>query len=199
MGKETVLALLLREKGHFVSGEAVSAELGITRAAIWKSISALRAQGYEIDAVTGRGYCLKSLPDTLTEQTVRSYLGPVETVGKRIDCFDSIDSTNAYLKRIALDGAPDGTVAVAAEPDERPRPPRPQLSERGGQGRLPVDLAASEACAVAADAAHGSHRRCDEPRGRPRGGDALADQVDKRSHPERQKALRHFDRAERRG
>ena len=115
MGKETVLALLLREKGHFVSGEAVSAELGITRAAIWKSISALRAQGYEIDAVTGRGYCLKSLPDTLTEQTVRSYLGYVETVGKRIDCFDSIDSTNAYLKRIALDGAPDGTVAVAAE------------------------------------------------------------------------------------
>ena len=107
MGKETVLALLLREKGHFVSGEAVSAELGITRAAIWKSISALRAQGYEIDAVTGRGYCLKSLPDTLTEQTVRSYLGPVETVGKRIDCFDSIDSTNAYLKRIALDGAPE--------------------------------------------------------------------------------------------
>lgn len=119
MGKETVLALLLREKGHFVSGEAVSAELGITRAAIWKSISALRAQGYEIDAVTGRGYCLKSLPDTLTEQTVRSYLGPVETVGKRIDCFDSIDSTNAYLKRIALDGAPDGTVAVAGGADER--------------------------------------------------------------------------------
>ena len=96
MGKETVLALLLREKGHFVSGEAVSAELGITRAAIWKSISALRAQGYEIDAVTGRGYCLKSLPDTLTEQTVRSYLGPVETVGKRIDCFPSdIDELEA--------------------------------------------------------------------------------------------------------
>ena len=125
MGKETVLALLLREKGHFVSGEAVSAELGITRAAIWKSISALRAQGYEIDAVTGRGYCLKSLPDTLTEQTVRSYLGYVETVGKRIDCFDSIYSTNAYLKRIALDGAPDGTVAVAAE----------QTSGRGRRGR----------------------------------------------------------------
>ena len=81
--------------------------------------------GYEIDAVTGRGYCLKSLPDTLTEQTVRSYLGPVETVGKRIDCFDSIDSTNAYLKRIALDGAPDGTVAVAAE----------QTSGRGRRGR----------------------------------------------------------------
>ena len=46
MGKETVLALLLREKGHFVSGEAVSAELGITRAAICKIFSSLRAHGY---------------------------------------------------------------------------------------------------------------------------------------------------------
>ena len=90
-GKRDCFGAAAAGKGHFVSGEAVSAELGITRAAIWKSISALRAQGYEIDAVTGRGYCLKSLPDTLTEQTVRSYLGPVETVGKRIDCFDSID------------------------------------------------------------------------------------------------------------
>ena len=125
MGKETVLALLLRERGRFVSGESISASLGITRAAIWKSISALRAQGYEIDAVPGRGYCLKSLPDTLSEQTVRSYMDKVQTVGKRIDCFDSIDSTNAYLKRIALDGAPDGTVAVAAE----------QTSGRGRRGR----------------------------------------------------------------
>ena len=56
---------------------------------------------------------------------MRSYLGKVQTVGKRIDCFDSIDSTNAYLKRIALDGAPDGTVAVAAE----------QTSGRGRRGR----------------------------------------------------------------
>ena len=125
MGKETVLALLLREKGSFVSGEAISASLGITRAAIWKSISALRAQGYEIDAVTGRGYCLRALPDALTEQTVRSGLGAVETVGRRIDCFDTIDSTNAYLKRIALEGAPDGTVAVAAE----------QMGGRGRRGR----------------------------------------------------------------
>ena len=125
MGKETVLVLLLGEKGRFVSGESISASLGITRAAIWKSISALRAQGYEIDAVPGRGYCLKALPDVLREQTVRSFLGTVRLVGGRIDCFDTIDSTNAYLKRIALDGAPDGTVAVAAE----------QTSGRGRRGR----------------------------------------------------------------
>lgn len=124
-GKRDCFGAAAAGKGTLRLRRGRQRELGITRAAIWKSISALRAQGYEIDAVTGRGYCLKSLPDTLTEQTVRSYLGPVETVGKRIDCFDSIDSTNAYLKRIALDGAPDGTVAVAAE----------QTSGRGRRGR----------------------------------------------------------------
>lgn len=113
MGKETVLALLLREKGSFVSGETISAALGITRAAIWKSIKALRAQGYEIDAVTGRGYCLRALPDLLSEQAVRAYLGKTEIVGTRIDCMESVDSTNAYLKRIALDDAADGTAAIA--------------------------------------------------------------------------------------
>ena len=35
MGKETVLALLLREKGHFVSGEAVSADAYYYKAALW--------------------------------------------------------------------------------------------------------------------------------------------------------------------
>ena len=125
MGKETILAMLLRAKGTFVSGGAISAELGVTRAAIWKSITALRAQGYEIEAVSGRGYCLHALPDALTEQTVRACMGEVKTIGARIDCFDTIDSTNAYLKRIALDGAPDGTVAIAAE----------QTGGRGRRGR----------------------------------------------------------------
>lgn len=115
MGKETVLALLLREKGHFVSGEAVSASSASRARPSGRAFPPCARRGTRStpsrDAATASSRC----PDTLTEQTVRSYLGPVETVGKRIDCFDSIDSTNAYLKRIALDGAPDGTVAVAAE------------------------------------------------------------------------------------
>ena len=99
MGKETVLALLLREKGRYVSGESISASLGITRAAIWKSISALRAQGYEIEAVPGRGYCLKALPDALTEQTVRSYLGAEQTSGRgrRGRSFQSAAGKGVYL------------------------------------------------------------------------------------------------------
>ena len=62
---------------------------------------------------------------SISEQGIRAYLPKVNTVGKRIDCFASIDSTNAYLKRIASDGAPDGTVSVAAE----------QTAGRGRRGR----------------------------------------------------------------
>lgn len=61
----------------------------------------------------------------LSADRIRAYLGQVNTVGGRIDCFDRIDSTNAYLKRIAASGAPDGTVAVAAE----------QTAGRGRRGR----------------------------------------------------------------
>ena len=62
---------------------------------------------------------------SISEQDIRACLQQVNTVGGRIDCFDSIDSTNAYLKRIASDGAPDGTVAVAAA----------QTAGRGRRGR----------------------------------------------------------------
>ena len=61
----------------------------------------------------------------LSGRGVRAALGEVRIVGRRIDCFASIDSTNDYLKRIAADGAPDGTVAVAAE----------QTAGRGRRGR----------------------------------------------------------------
>lgn len=63
--------------------------------------------------------------ELLSAEGIQTYLNKHGTVGKRIDCFASIDSTNAYLKRIAADGAPDGTVAVASE----------QTAGRGRRGR----------------------------------------------------------------
>lgn len=44
--------------GGFVSGEKISAELGISRAAVWKRVEALRAQGYAIESAGRRGYRL---------------------------------------------------------------------------------------------------------------------------------------------
>ncbi len=122
MGKEQVFWALQSADG-FVSGEALSNDLGISRAAVWKSIRALRRDGYVIDSLAGSGYRLVQSPDALTEREIRRYLGATDVVGGAIKCFESIGSTNTYLK--TLEGAPDGLVAVAQE----------QTAGRGRRGR----------------------------------------------------------------
>ncbi len=115
MSKEKIFALLSAQAGDFVSGEDISAQLGISRAAVWKAVGALRRDGYTIEAQTGLGYRLADSPDVLSERELRRRLGETKIVGRTLDCFESVDSTNSYLKRIAAEGAPDGAVAVADE------------------------------------------------------------------------------------
>ena len=56
------LLQLLRTSERFLSGEKLSRKLGVTRAAIWKKIEQLRAEGYEIGSVTRKGYRLRKTP-----------------------------------------------------------------------------------------------------------------------------------------
>lgn len=125
MSRDTVLKLLQSSGGAYVSGEAVSEALGVSRAAVWKAVDALRREGYEIESRKNRGYRLVSAPDSLSEAAIRACLGETARVGTALRCFERIDSTNAYLKRVAADGAADGTVAIADE----------QTGGRGRRGR----------------------------------------------------------------
>ena len=110
MSRDRVYELLAGEPERFRSGEEISRALGISRAAVWKAVDSLRREGYGIEARTGLGYRLVAAPDALTEREIRRYL----TVPcPDLRCFQEIDSTNSYLKREALAGAPHGTAAVA--------------------------------------------------------------------------------------
>ena len=71
MSKEKIFALLSAQAGDFVSGEDISAQLGISRAAVWKAVGALRRDGYTIEAQTGLGYRLADSPDVLSERELR--------------------------------------------------------------------------------------------------------------------------------
>ena len=75
MSRQDVLALLREQEGAFVSGEEISHRLGLSRAAIWKAVDALRRKGYTVEARTGRGYRLLDAPDVLTEPEIRRFLG----------------------------------------------------------------------------------------------------------------------------
>ena len=111
--KQTILQLLQQTDGY-ISGQELSSQLNITRAAVWKHIRSLRAEGYTIDSVTNRGYRLLHSPDLLSPESILAGL-KTHTVGKRVFCFASTDSTNEEAKRHALQGVPDGSLFLAEE------------------------------------------------------------------------------------
>ena len=50
----------LRKSGGNVSGEEMSASLGVSRAAVWKQMNTLKEQGYVIESHPRRGYRLSA-------------------------------------------------------------------------------------------------------------------------------------------
>ncbi len=112
MSKEKVYRLLRSAGASYVSGQELSRTLGISRAAVWKAIDSLRRDGYTVDARTGLGYRLAAAPDVMAEREIRNYFPP-GLYCPDLRCLEEVDSTNSYLKREALSGAPHGTVAVA--------------------------------------------------------------------------------------
>ena len=116
--------LLESNKSVFLSGEEIARRLGVSRNAVWKAIKALQAGGYPIQAVPNRGYCLAASSDVLSESGIRQYLTP-EAQSLDLRVFDAVDSTNLVLRKLANEGAPEGTVVIAAE----------QTGGRGRKGR----------------------------------------------------------------
>lgn len=55
--KDRILELLRQESGY-LSGQEMSTLLGVSRAAVWKAVEALRKEGYTIDSAPNRGYHL---------------------------------------------------------------------------------------------------------------------------------------------
>lgn len=110
MSQERVYQALAAQKGGYLSGQQLSTQLGITRAAVWKAVEGLRRSGYDIEARSGLGYRLVGLSDRVGLREIASFLAAPRA---QIHTFDTVDSTNTACKRLAMEGAPDGTVAVA--------------------------------------------------------------------------------------
>ena len=124
MSREQVLEVLRGREGY-LSGEELSRQLGLSRAAVWKAVEGLRKAGYAIEARTGLGYRLTAAPDALTEREIRRFLSGDGILGRELHCLERVDSTNTYAKKLALSGAPEGTVVIAND----------QTAGRGRMGR----------------------------------------------------------------
>ena len=128
--KEKVLEVLERGRGTYVSGEMLAAELHASRAAVWKAITALRAEGYQIQGVNKRGYALSGDTDRLTAAGIGACLSPALSEKIEICAYDSVDSTNNEAKRRIAAGmgtlSPDRALLIVAER---------QTAGRGRMGR----------------------------------------------------------------
>jgi BirA family biotin operon repressor/biotin-[acetyl-CoA-carboxylase] ligase len=128
--EELVLSFLAEAADDYVSGEAISDKLGLTRAAVWKHVEALRSHGYRIDAVPARGYRLIEVPDKLTPLELRPLLN-THDVGQVLHWYEEIGSTNDRARELAEEGAEHGEVVIAEA----------QTAGRGRRGRLWVSPA----------------------------------------------------------
>jgi len=117
-----ILRLFKKSRGSFLSGEDISAQMKITRSAVWKHIEKLRTLGYEFDAVPHLGYSLRKVPDKVYDFEIASSIDS-GLLGKSIVYYDSVDSTNTAAYLLAKEGAKEGTVVVAE-------------SQKKGKGRL---------------------------------------------------------------
>jgi len=120
--KEKVLKALEENRGGYVSGAELADMLGVSRTAVWKGISALKAAGVKIYSLTGSGYMLPIDADTLSEHGIAKYLTE-DGISFRI--YDCVDSTNNVAKRLAAEGCEEGVVVIA----------HTQSGGKGRQGR----------------------------------------------------------------
>lgn len=116
--KEAVLRFLEQSKGTYVSGELMARQLKITRAAVWRSIKELRADGHLIEASTRLGYRLAVASDVLSAQGVLNALLPYGLAQTDLWFHPVIGSTNREAKRLVLEGAPHGSVVLAGQQTE---------------------------------------------------------------------------------
>ena len=119
--KEKLLKLFEEHRGTYFSGEAIAEILSISRAGVWKAVNRLREEGYEIDAVTNKGYCLAANSDYLSAAVIRKHLDP-SLQKMELHLLSETASTNDAMRDLMNSGAPEGTVIIAGR-------------QSGGKGR----------------------------------------------------------------
>lgn len=127
--KSNVIDMLERNKGQFFSGEELAEQLCVSRAAVWKAIRQLKESGYQIEAVTNRGYRLCMEDDSVSEEGIRSGLHK-EYASMMIEHKRVTGSTNQDAKLSALHQQTDLGLFVAEQ----------QTAGKGRRGRTFVTM-----------------------------------------------------------
>lgn len=121
--KSKILNMLKAHENTFLSGAEISEALSISRQAVSKHIKKLKEEGHAIESVSRKGHRYVS-GEEIYNQTELLSENSARVIGKKLIFLESIDSTNDYMKKIAME-SPHGTVVISDE----------QTSGKGRLGR----------------------------------------------------------------
>ncbi len=116
----------LKDAQGFVPGEQLGG--GVTRAALWKHIKAMKADGADIEGVTGRGYRLVSPPQVPRAEYVKAYI----TSDAEVYYKDVTQSTNDDAKQAGREGQGRAVFIAGRQEAGRGRKGRVWSSPEGG-------------------------------------------------------------------
>ena len=110
--REHILSLL-EQAGGWCSGEFISMQLGISRAAVAKHVAILRSFGHGIESASRRGYKLTVKTDSLARESMEGLLA-TEIFGKKEWRYlDKTTSTNKIAAVWAMEDAEEGGLVLA--------------------------------------------------------------------------------------
>ena len=115
-----ILKLLYEKKDEYIPVEEMESTLEITQTEIDEKIQQLIAEGYKIDTKQSQ-YRLTGAPNLLLPYEIKKNLN-TEFLGKNIHFFKEVNSTNDVARKLANEGAAEGTIVIAE-------------SQRSGKGR----------------------------------------------------------------
>lgn len=118
--------LSMMSDGQFHSGQKLGESLGVSRAAVWKSLARLEKEGFPIQRVRGKGYRIPRGAVLFDLQAIREHLPAALAEHWQWHLYQSVDSTNAEAQRLMNSaGAEQPLVCIAEQ----------QTSGRGRRGR----------------------------------------------------------------
>jgi BirA family biotin operon repressor/biotin-[acetyl-CoA-carboxylase] ligase len=109
-----IVRLLMEHATVVVSGTKIAEEISSSRSEVWRLIQQLRGLGVDVAGHPATGYQLRSVPDLLLPEILRTLLrGTI--FDEHIHHFYKIGSTNTTAMAAAAEGAPEGSVFLAEE------------------------------------------------------------------------------------
>lgn len=117
--RATILRLLSDRRFH--SGTDIGGKLGVSRAAVCKSIRSLTEAGLDIESVTGRGYRMPTPARPLERRAIQRHLAQAGIGTLAITILDEVDSTSGYLLAENRGTEPRRVCLAEAQPQGRGR------------------------------------------------------------------------------